>query len=219
MCTKQTIPYFAGYFLLFLAMLVALLLVPKSELHLWLNGLHTPFLDGCMRTITYFAQWPLYLIALLLFCRRYSMLAYYAISEVAAAALVQVLKHSFNMPRPVTVFGNDPAFQQIIVEGVRMHNWHSFPSGHTQTFFVFFTVLVIVLPALCKNQSAALRTLIALVALLLAALGAYSRIYLSQHFLMDVCAGSCIGVMVPMMLWPLYKRWTEKWGNKGILTH
>ena len=234
MCMKQSRAYFVGYILLFLAMVVALLLVPKGELHLGLNGYHTPFLDGLMQTVTYFAQWPLYVIALLLFCKRYCMLAYYAMSEAAAAIVVQTIKHIFNMPRPLAFFGDDPAFQQIMVEGVRMHNWHSFPSGHTQTFFVFFTVFVLLLPALLKsighrptincspsnNQSAIGRqSIAAIAALLLAALGGYSRIYLSQHFLLDVCVGSFLGVVVPLLLLPVYNRMAAKWGNKGFLTH
>ena len=234
MYIKQSSAYFVGYILLFSAMVLALLLVPKGELHLWLNGCHTPFLDGLMKVVTYFAQWPLYVIALFLFCRRYSMLAYYAMSEAAAAIVVQAIKHFFNMPRPQAFFGDDPAFQQIIVEGVRMHNWHSFPSGHTQTFFVFFTVFVLLLPSLLKsighrptincspsnNQSAISRqSIAAIAALLLATFGAYSRIYLSQHFLLDVCVGSCIGVVVPLLLLPLNTRMAAKWGNKGFLTH
>ena len=34
----------------------------------------------------------------------------------------------------------------------------------------------------------------------LAALGAYSRIYLSQHFLSDVCMGSIIGFVTPFLV-------------------
>jgi membrane-associated phospholipid phosphatase len=34
----------------------------------------------------------------------------------------------------------------------------------------------------------------------LAALGAYSRIYLSQHFLSDVCVGSIIGFVTPCLI-------------------
>ena len=36
--------------------------------------------------------------------------------------------------------------------------------------------------------------------LILAALGAYSRIYLSQHFLSDVCVGSIIGFITPCLV-------------------
>jgi membrane-associated phospholipid phosphatase len=36
--------------------------------------------------------------------------------------------------------------------------------------------------------------------LVLAALGGYSRIYLSQHFLSDVCMGSIIGFITPCLI-------------------
>jgi membrane-associated phospholipid phosphatase len=38
------------------------------------------------------------------------------------------------------------------------------------------------------------------VLLSLAALGAYSRVYLSQHFLSDVCMGSVIGFVTPCLM-------------------
>jgi membrane-associated phospholipid phosphatase len=36
---------------------------------------------------------------------------------------------------------------------------------------------------------------------IMAALGAYSRVYLSQHFLSDVCMGSIIGFISPCMIY------------------
>ena len=36
--------------------------------------------------------------------------------------------------------------------------------------------------------------------LAMAALGAYSRVYLSQHFLSDVCVGSIIGFITPCLM-------------------
>jgi membrane-associated phospholipid phosphatase len=45
---------------------------------------------------------------------------------------------------------------------------------------------------------------VALVALLvLSAMGAYSRVYLSQHFLSDVCVGSIIGFTTPFLMFYL----------------
>ena len=41
--------------------------------------------------------------------------------------------------------------------------------------------------------------LLMLVLFTMAALGAYSRIYLSQHFLSDVCVGSIIGFVTPCL--------------------
>jgi membrane-associated phospholipid phosphatase len=39
--------------------------------------------------------------------------------------------------------------------------------------------------------------------LVVAAVGAYSRVYLSQHFLADVCVGSVIGFITPFMMYLL----------------
>ena len=36
--------------------------------------------------------------------------------------------------------------------------------------------------------------------LVFAAMGAYSRVYLSQHFLSDVCVGSIIGFVTPFLI-------------------
>ena len=42
--------------------------------------------------------------------------------------------------------------------------------------------------------------------LFLAALGGYSRIYLSQHFMVDVCVGSIIGFVTPFVVFWLSRK-------------
>ena len=49
-----------------------------------------------------------------------------------------------------------------------------------------------------RNQILFDVTLVAL--LVLAVMGAYSRVYLSQHFLSDVCVGSIIGFTMPWVV-------------------
>jgi membrane-associated phospholipid phosphatase len=50
--------------------------------------------------------------------------------------------------------------------------------------------------------------------LFLAALGAYSRVYLSQHFLSDVCVGSIIGFTTPFLIYYFCKDKILKLNNK-----
>ena len=46
----------------------------------------------------------------------------------------------------------------------------------------------------------------------LAALGGYSRIYLSQHFAADILGGMGIGLLITGLLYLLFARWeNEKW--------
>ena len=120
---------------------------------------------------------------------------------------MQILKHLFSAPRPITVFENYPDLVLPMVEGVHMHHSNSFPSGHTSTFFVFFTCCALMLACHYKaraeqnnHRTWLLYGLSMLLLLILAALGGYSRIYLSQHFLSDVCVGSMVGVVIPCLM-------------------
>lgn len=221
---RNIAPYLLGYVLLLAAMLTALFLLPKAQLHLWLNGCHAPWMDGLMKGVTYLAQWPIYALMLCFILRRYSVVAYYLVCELSATAVVQILKAVFNMPRPLEYFSHLAsadelaAFEQIMADGVRLHHWHSFPSGHTQTFFVCATVLALLIGgnAILRRLPQWAKKWLPVMLLLLAALGGYSRIYLSQHFLLDVCIGSIIGVVVPLLLWPLFARFEAKWPDRGL---
>lgn len=72
--------------------------------------------------------------------------------------------------------------QVHFVEGVELHSINSFPSGHTATAFTF--VLLIALTVKRKD--------IMFLAVIVAVLVGYSRIYLGQHFPLDVGAGIII---------------------------
>lgn len=69
---------------------------------------------------------------------------------------------------------------------VEVHLHHSFPSGHTIGAFAFFYLLTSFVP----SKSATLFFLI------LASLVGFSRIFLAQHFPLDVVVGSFIGILV-----------------------
>lgn len=207
---NRTLPFTAGYALLFVVMASMLMCYPKGELHILLNSVHTHIEDLFFKYFTVCAEWPLYVIGLLpLLFRKMWWVVFYAASEGVGAIVVTALKHIFRMPRPLTFFNDDINSYLPVVDGVKLHHTLSFPSGHTSTFFVFITVCVILLALHRKERmkldakgSMFVASQIAL--LLIAALGGYSRIYLSQHFLLDVFAGSIIGIAVPFALFPLF---------------
>lgn len=200
--------YYAVYAVLLVVMLWLLCVYPKAELHLMLNAHHTEGQDCFFRYYSLLAEWPLYVVALLpLLLKRPRMTSFYALCELAAGAVVQVLKHMFSTPRPISYFEQYPDVVLPLVEGVRVHHSASFPSGHTSTFFVFATCCAILLTyhytqRMSQNERRQWPLLYtAVLALLsLAALGGYSRIYLSQHFLADVAMGSVIGVLTPCVI-------------------
>lgn len=211
---KRAFPYIFAYLVLLCVMIVLLQAYPKAELHILLNSRHTPAMDAFFKHLTVLAEWPLYALVLLLLLRRKVWwVAFYAASEGVSALIVTVLKHAFHMPRPLVFFEEHIADFVPVVEGVNLHRGLSFPSGHTATFFIFVTVTVVLLALKTKDARRTMvcgRTIdvvpaVQVMLLLLAAFGGYSRIYLSQHFLMDVCVGSAIGFCVPFALYPLFK--------------
>jgi membrane-associated phospholipid phosphatase len=70
------------------------------------------------------------------------------------------------------------------VKGVTMHQLNSFPSGHTATAFTIFILTIYLF-----NQ-----TKLILIGLLYAMLCGYSRVYLGQHFPMDVGGGIIVAI-------------------------
>lgn len=208
--------------LLALLLLGAMLLIyPKGQLHLLLNAYHSPALDIFFRNYTYIATWPLYAIAIaLILFYRSGWAAYLVTSELMGILFVQPIKYIFNMPRPVTWFAEHmPNIYLPLVEGVKMHHWHSFPSGHTKSAFVLFFCLCIILDAILstrknlKHDSLSTK-LIQVIAALGAILAGYSRIYLSQHFAFDVFAGGLIGLICPIITYTIYRHYqlfNQRW--------
>ena len=200
--------YVISYFVLLLAILGLLYLYPKPELHLLLNSHHSSLQDTFFKYYTLLAEWPLYALALFpLLWKKIKMTLFFAICELTGGALLQILKHLFSFDRPVSVFEHSQNLVLPLVQGVNMHHGNSFPSGHASTFFMFCTCLVIIQAYYYsrKGKSYNFRTRVlfhslSLLLLVFAAMGAYSRVYLSQHFLSDVCVGSIIGFVTPFLI-------------------
>ena len=218
--------YGIAYLVLLLVVLGLLYAYPKVELHLWLNSWHTDFLDTFFKYYSQLAEWPLYVLGLLpLLWRKKGFTLYYAVCELCGGVVVQILKHLFSAPRPIMVFENYPDLVLPLVEGVSLHHSNSFPSGHTSTFFMFFTCCAIILAYQYRQiarqtgrRSWIALSLATLPLLALAALGGYSRIYLSQHFLSDVCVGSIIGFVMPFLIFGLCGDRLMKLNNERELT-
>jgi membrane-associated phospholipid phosphatase len=181
---------------------------PKPELHMLLNSHHSSIQDTVFKYYTLLAEWPLYALALLpLLWKKIKITVFFAVCELTGGAILQVLKHIISTDRPVSVFEHYHNLVLPLVQGVNMHHSNSFPSGHASTFFMFCTCCTIFLAyhyirkdRLRSVKSQILFNASLLLLLVIAALGAYSRVYLSQHFLSDVCVGSIIGFTTPFLM-------------------
>ena len=192
------LPFLIPTIILVVCMGVILYLFPKAELHLLLCQPHTTSLDTIVPVFTDLVDWLPYLCVVLLLFYRAGWATFLASNLLLSTLIVQPIKHLVNAPRPLTWFAeNMPDITLPLVEGVKMNLWLSFPSGHTTTFFVLFFSLSIILCA--ENVKG--KTILSLLCFLCASFGAYTRIYLSQHFALDIFAGILIAILSTLLLY------------------
>ncbi len=208
-----------AYYILTIALLAVIgaliLIYDKGTLHLLLCNHHTAAGDVFFPVYTKVAEWGIYIVVVLLLFYKVGWASFLLGSSLIAGGVGQIIKHIVQAPRPVTWFAEHyPDVCLPAIEGVPFREWNSFPSGHTITFFCLFLVLTMIMEeVICQRSghSAADGTsakrffsvsgLSAAVGLFcLATLGAYSRIYMSQHFAEDVFAGIIIGVGVTSLI-------------------
>jgi len=202
---KRKLPGFSGpALILLLGFTLLCILVPREQIHIFINSRHHPFLDLLMKYWTYLGDgWVLLAVVLFSLLIRIRMafilLAAYAFSGLSAQFLKRFVFGQ--TPRPVKYFEiHDLPYDLHLVEGVHLHHWYSFPSGHTATAFgVFF------------GLSLFLRRPWKWIMLILALGVAYSRMYLSQHFLIDVTGGMVLGLLFAYLSWWYMRRYRSPW--------
>ncbi len=195
---KFLLPFLVPTFVLALVLGIVLLIIPKAELHLALCQPHRPYLDAIIPFVTNLVDWLPYLCVILLMFYRAGWATFLASNLLLSTLIVQPIKHIVHAPRPLTWFAeNIPDVCLPLVEGVRMNHWLSFPSGHTTTFFVlFFTLSIIICTENIKGKN-----ILSIICFICAVLGAYTRIYLSQHFALDIFAGILIAILSTLLLY------------------
>ena len=203
---------------LIVALGLALLYVPKGDLHLLLCDRHTPARDIFYRYYTQVAEWfPYALCAAILLFGRLGDGLFASACQAFSALTTQVIKHILVAPRPLTWFAEHrPDVQLPLTDGVTMNYWLSFPSGHTTSFFALALALSILLSTRMPKIPG---ILVQIVLFALAALGGYSRIYLSQHFTADVFGGMIVGCLITIVCYVVFYRFEDKkWYNYRVFT-
>lgn len=191
----------------FIFLLVALE-YSRVNAHYLLNSFHSPYLDVLFKYITYLGGgFPVFFgIAWCLWNLRQGL--YILLSQGIASIITQVFKYTCAHPRPLTYFTELGISLPPTVQGVTILDaYNSFPSDYTSAVFALFTCLAAITPVKYKSLQ--------VFWLLLAWLGAYSCIYLSQHFVDDILAGSIIGIFAAGAMYiVLFK---QQWGNRPLL--
>ena len=197
---KENKAFFLGYILLMVVAIFILIAYSKAEGFVLMNPLHHDYLNLIFIPLTYLGD-GLFVIAfaLVLFFLKRKFLSLMIISSYLLSGIIaQVLKYFITEARPA--FYLEKSNYPYFIDGVTLHNFHSFPSGHTASAFALAAVLSF--SVMNKTHS--------LIFLILAALVGYSRIYLGNHFMDDVLAGSAIGLLSSIISWMYFEKIFKK---------
>lgn len=165
-----------------------IVLYPKGNLVLWCCSLRTLESDFIFKYITFLGDgWAFVAVSLFLL---FFVKARWGIISIFTYAFSGLLAQFFKkivfgpLPRPLKYF--EGIAELVPVEGMHNAFSHSFPSGHTTTAFALFALI-----AFFYNTN----KFVAVACFIMAALTAFSRIYLAQHFVEDVLAGTILGLV------------------------
>ena len=196
MIKKQSI-FWSIYTIFFVIGLVAIFVIDKGDFIVFFSENRNGFFDKFFQFMSFIVEAHVF-IALALILAIYNYRGTILIGAVGLVTLVvsSLLKFIFAEPRPLLYFENIGKLDTInLVEGYSAHiGLTSFPSGHTMAAFAIFLALAIILK----------RKYVDFIMICLALLVGLSRIYLVNHFLEDVLAGSILGLLITLGLnWTL----------------
>ena len=192
--------------ILFTAGIIPHFFYSKIEIHLLFNSVHNHILDIFFQYITLLGDGVFVIgsVLLLLFFKfRYALAV--LLSYVASGILVQLMKNVIfpHSPRPYKVFEHYANFH--FINNFHYYHHHSFPSGHSANIFG----LMLILSMISNNR------INQYIYFTIALMVAFSRVYLSQHFFLDILVGSLIGTLSGLFAWfclspdSIKKKWLD----------
>jgi len=197
-------------FLLAWLLVAALLILPKGTVLLEVNRLHGSAGDWFFRKVSALGNAYTALILLLVVLRYpFKYLFIYLLAFVLHVLLVHLFKQwiSAGELRPYAFFYRSGDAQLLeLVQGVKVRTMDSFPSGHTATALYLSSYFAVLLD----------RKWIAWALLGLGLTVGLSRIYLVQHWFVDVYFGTIFGLASTGIAWLWVSNYPRAWHRRSI---
>ena len=172
-----------------------------SDLFLFLNGLHTEWMDKVMVLLTDMWAWfPIYLLLIYWTVKQYGKRCWWVFLFVALVLLCtdqlasHVCKPVFQRLRPC--YNAD--FQDLIHLPKGMAGGkYGFVSSHAANTFGIAAFLTPALRKYCPW--------VAIVLYLWAFISSYSRIYIGYHYPGDILCGAILGILIGLIFWKAFQ--------------
>ena len=163
------------------------ILFSQKELALIINQFNYPIFDFFFKYLTYVGDGLICIILILAFVKNRFFRLAFIISTILVLSVTYIFKYQLfpNTPRPLALFKDQPNLIHT-VDGVIIFMARSFPSGHTMVAFSMLSMLAV---ALNKKL---MTTLLYFLAFLIG----FSRMYLFEHFMIDVLVGGLLGLFI-----------------------
>lgn len=171
--------------------LVLALTIPYGQEILFFNDLRQEPLNSFFRFVSWWGEsWLWFVPGLICLIWRPQVALLIAIAGLIIIPISYVVKDQVGTDRPITYFSNYGMETSVVtVPEVRLNRGQtSFPSGHTMSAFGLYSLIVLILGPTWRKTAFGLAILAIMVGI--------SRIFLVQHFLVDVLGGALLGLTI-----------------------
>lgn len=188
-------------------------MVDKNVSLTQINALNHPILDVIMYHLTRLPELALIIFVLTLsFFHQKRMFLSAVIALLLCGITIVVCKHFiFNdFKRPYFWISQQNDIKMHFVNGIKLHSNGSFPSGHTVSAFCSMALV-----GFMTNKK-----WVKLLLFILAFAMGYSRVYVLQHYVMDVYAGALVGFAIAFFTTLMINKnlITPQWQNTFLKT-
>ncbi|MBP9067924.1 MAG: phosphatase PAP2 family protein [Bacteroidia bacterium] len=190
-------------FLILYTLLIAtsayyLLNFDKVQIHLNINKLTgNPIMDVFFKYFTHIGDGLVAIVIAVIIILFNARNGLYILTAYLTSGITTTLlkKHIYDIDRPHFVFHEYLYHYKVnYIEGVDMLGMRSFPSGHSTSAFAIFISLALI----TENK------ILKFIFFAIAFLAAFSRTYLSQHWLVDITVGSIIGTSFAILFYFIF---------------
>ncbi|MEO9482225.1 MAG: phosphatase PAP2 family protein [Ekhidna sp.] len=206
---RNTRLFFIPYLCLFTLAMTFFFYQSHGKFVLWLNSLHNPIWNFFFKYWTHTGDvifFTIITVGLIFWKRRFGIVL--AAIGISVAAISLFFKHVLfpEAQRPIIYFRGYEVLD--FVDGVSILSQYSFPSGHSMAVFALATFIALMMQH--SNYS--------MILLVAAVLTAISRVYLVQHFLIDIMAGSLIGIFTAITFYMGFEKFLHGESNQKVNT-